>query len=93
MNKAQLIKEVSYDTGCNNALCERIVNSILDNIVCELAKGNSVNLSEFGMFTPKYRKNRTRRNLNAGEFVPISTRVTPAFKAGKLLKGAVIDDK
>lgn len=89
MNKTQLIKEVSNDTNCNRELCELIINSVLDNITCELSKGNNVNLSDFGIFAPKHRKKRVGRNPHTGEFIPIPARIMPVFKAGKGLKEVV----
>ena len=93
VNKIQLIKEVSGDTGFNKELCEKIINSVLDNISYELSRGNNVNLSDFGVFTPKQRKKRMGRNPHTGEFIPIPARIMPVFKAGKRLKEVVSGDK
>lgn len=93
MNKVQLIKEVSSDTGFNKELCERIINSVLDNITYELSRGNNVSLADFGVFAPKHRKKRMGRNPHTGEFVPIPARTMPVFKAGKRLKEVVINGK
>lgn len=93
MNKSQLIKEVSNCTDFSQSMCEKIINSTLDNITYELSRGNNVSLADFGVFTPKHRKKRMGRNPHTGEFVPIPARTMPVFKAGKRLKEVVINGK
>lgn len=91
MNKSQLIKEVSNCTGFSQSACEMIVNSVLNNITYELSKGNSVSLSDFGVFKPKYRKERIGRNPHTGKRVPIPARTMPTFQPDKKLKEVVIN--
>ena len=93
MNKSQLIKEVSSCTAYSQAMCEKIINSALDNITYELTRVNNVSLADFGVFTPKHRKKRMGRNPHTGELVPIPARTMPVFKAGKRLKEVVINGK
>lgn len=93
MNKSQLIKEVSNCTDFSQSMCEKIIDSTLDNITYELSRGNNVSLADFGVFTPKQRKKRMGRNPHTGEFIPIPARIMPVFKAGKRLKEVVGGDK
>lgn len=89
MTKNQIITEVSDCTGYSRGLCEEIINSLLDNIMFELSRGNNVSLSDFGVFKPRHRKKRMGRNPHTGEFIPIPARTMPTFKPGKKLKEVV----
>ncbi len=65
---------------------ERIVNTILDEIVRALADGNRVELRGFGAFTVKERKARVARNPRTGEPVRVADKKVPFFKTGKDLR-------
>ncbi len=65
---------------------ERIVNTILDEIVRALANGDRVELRGFGAFSVKYRKARTARNPRTGEPVKVDDKKAPFFKTGKELR-------
>ncbi len=65
---------------------ERIVNTILDEIVRALANGDRVELRGFGAFSVKYRKARTARNPRTGEPVEVADKKVPFFKTGKELR-------
>ena len=65
---------------------ERIVNTILDEIVHALSKGNRVELRGFGAFSVKHRKARLARNPRTGEPVDVSGKRAPFFKTGKELR-------
>jgi len=65
---------------------ERIVNTILDEIVRALANGDRVELRGFGAFSVKYRKARMARNPRTGEPVEVAEKKVPFFKTGKELR-------
>ncbi len=65
---------------------ERIVNTILDEIVRAMADGNRVELRGFGAFSVKYRKARIARNPRTGEPVHVGEKKVPFFKTGKELR-------
>ncbi len=65
---------------------ERIVNTILDEIVRALANGNRVELRGFGAFTVKERRARVARNPRTGEPVRVADKKVPFFKTGKDLR-------
>ena len=68
-----------------------VVQKTLDYIAEELAKGNKVELRNFGVFQIRTRKARVGRNPNAPEAnVPIPARSVVKFKAGKELRAAVL---
>ncbi len=65
---------------------ERIVNTIFDEIINAMAKGDRVELRGFGAFSVKKRDGRVGRNPRTGEAVTVDEKHVPFFKTGKLLR-------
>ena len=89
MNKTELIAAASESTGMTKKDTERVLNAAIDAITAELAKGNRVQLSGFGIFEVKNREARVGRNPRTKETIEIPATRTPVFKASKALKDAV----
>ena len=65
---------------------ERIVNTIFEEVVSALARGDRVELRGFGAFSVKRRDSRTGRNPRTGAAVDVEEKHVPFFKTGKLLR-------
>ena len=65
---------------------ERIVGTIFDEIIEDMAAGNRVELRGFGAFSVKRRDARQGRNPRTGESVSVEEKHVPFFKTGKLLR-------
>ena len=65
---------------------ERIVNTIFEEIIEAMARGDRVELRGFGAFSVKKRDARTGRNPRTGESVDVEQKYVPFFKTGKLLR-------
>lgn len=65
---------------------ERIVNTIFEEIIDAMARGERVELRGFGAFSVKKRDARMGRNPRTGESVPVPEKHVPFFKTGKLLR-------
>jgi|TARA_E500000305_G_scaffold111794_1_gene127635 integration host factor subunit beta len=65
---------------------ERIVNTIFEEIIEAMARGDRVELRGFGAFSVKKRDARLGRNPRTGESVPVDEKHVPFFKTGKLLR-------
>ncbi|MEM0937312.1 MAG: integration host factor subunit beta [Pseudomonadota bacterium] len=65
---------------------ERIVNTIFEEIIDAMARGDRVELRGFGAFSVKKRDARTGRNPRTGEAVDVDEKHVPFFKTGKLLR-------
>lgn len=89
MNKTELIASVAEKSGTTKKDAERVVNATLDTIAAELAKGNRVQLSGFGIFEVKSRQARVGRNPRTKEAVEIPATKQPVFKASKVFKDTV----
>ena len=65
---------------------ERIVDTVFDEIIDAMSRGNRVELRGFGAFSVKKRDARIGRNPRTGESVQVEEKFVPFFKTGKLLR-------
>lgn len=65
---------------------ERIVNTVFDEVIDALSRGDRVELRGFGTFSVKTRPGRTGRNPRTGESVEVDAKTVPYFKTGKELR-------
>ncbi|MBF6615523.1 MAG: HU family DNA-binding protein [Candidimonas sp.] len=89
MRKPELIAAIANDTQQTKTEVERTLNSFLEVVSSELAKGSDVALVGFGTFSVKKREAREGRNPQTGKPMTIAAARVPVFKAGSTLKGAV----
>ena len=90
MTKRDLVIHISEATGLVQQQVLDILQKTLDIVSETLAKGEKVELRNFGIFEIRVRKARTGRNPNhPGTDVPIPERAVVRFKAGKEMREAV----
>lgn len=65
---------------------ERIANTIFQEIIEAMARGDRVELRGFGTFSVKRRDARNGRNPRTGEAVDVEQKHVPFFKTGKQLR-------
>ena len=65
---------------------ERIINTIFDEIIVALSRGDRVELRGFGAFSVKSRNARQGRNPQTGDLVAVDAKRIPFFKTGKELR-------
>ena len=91
LTKRDLITRISAETGLNQAHVVEMVQKTLNYITESLAKGDKVELRNFGVFDVKISKARIGRNPNKPETdVPIPARSMVKFKAGKEMAAEVM---
>ncbi len=91
LTKRDLVIRISDETGLIQQQVLEVVQKTLDYIAESLAKGDKVELRNFGVFEVKTRKARIGRNPNAPETdVPIPTRSVVKFKPGKEMRAEVL---
>jgi nucleoid DNA-binding protein len=91
LTKRNLVTRISGETGLNQQQVFDVVQKTLDYIAGALAKGDKVELRNFGVFEIKIRKARVGRNPNKPENdVSIPARATVKFKAGKEMRIQVL---
>ena len=91
LTKRDLVMRISEETGLNQAQVFEVVQKTLNQITESLAKGDKVELRNFGVFDVKIRKARVGRNPQKPETdVPIPARSMVKFKAGKEMAAEVL---
>jgi nucleoid DNA-binding protein len=91
MTKRDIVIRISEETGLVQQQVLDVVQKTLDYISEALAKGDKVELRNFGVFEVKIRKARVGRNPNAPETdVPIPQRAVVKFKPGKEMREEVL---
>jgi nucleoid DNA-binding protein len=91
LTKRDLVVRISEETGIAQQQVLAVIQKNLDYISEALAKGNHVELRNFGVFTVKTSKARIGRNPNKPETdVPIPARSIVKFKPGKEMRERVI---
>src|SRR6516165_7812717 len=91
LTKRDLVIRISSETGLIQQQVLDVVQKTLDYIGEALAKGEKVELRNFGVFEVKVRKARIGRNPNApATDVPIPERSVVKFKPGKEMRAEVI---
>ncbi len=92
MNKTEWITDVVQRTGLPRKDAELALNAALDAITGAMARGEKVQLVNFGVFEVQQRRARTGRNPATGQQVEIPAGPVPQFRPGKLLRDAVKEE-
>ena len=85
---AERLSEVHPHLNQMQALA--VIQTLLDEIVTELSKGNRIEFRDFGVFDVVRRKPRTALNPKTLEKVLVAERMVVKFKPGRLLKAQVV---
>ena len=91
MKKSGLVEAVMKSAGIETKKqAELVVDTIFDTIVKTMSKGEEVAITGFGTFRVAKRAARMGVNPKTGEKIQIKASTKPKFRAGKLLKEAVL---
>src|SRR3954463_14576394 len=80
---------MSAGWGGNRRAARHALESVLDTITREVAKGEKVAITGFGSFEKRVRNARTDRNPQTGERIRAKKTHVPKFTAGQDLKNIV----
>ena len=89
MNKSGLVNRLAEEKGLPDSTAKEIVDTVFDDIIQTLIKGDRVEVRGFGSFKMKVYKGYTGRNPRSGEKVEVKPKRSLFFKAGKELKKRV----
>ena len=90
LTKRELVVTISNETGLVQHQVFDVVQRTLDHITDSLAKGNTVEIRNFGVFEVRLTKARVGRNPNIpGSSFVIPPRATVKFKSGKIMRQKV----
>ena len=83
MTKADIVKNISDQTGMDKTDVQMIAEKFMDEIKSSLQNNNNVYLRGFGSFIIKTRAEKTGRNISQNTAVIIAAHNIPAFKPSK----------
>ena len=86
MTKKDIILKVSDEANLKQIDVKKVVQKTFDCIIEALARGEKIELRNFGVFKIKQRKSRTGRNPRTGQVVPVPPRKVVVFKSGLEMK-------
>ncbi|MES2572529.1 MAG: HU family DNA-binding protein [Verrucomicrobiota bacterium] len=90
LTKRELVVQISNETGLVQHQVFDVIQKTLDHITEALAKGDNVELRNFGIMEVRLTKPRIGRNPNQpGSSFVIPARATVKFKAGKIMRQLV----
>ena len=91
MTKRDIVARIRQDSDLNQSQVMDLVQSTLDVMAEALARGETIELRNFGVFEVTIRKARIGRNPNRPDKdVPIPRVAVVRFKPGKELREAVL---
>jgi DNA-binding protein HU-beta len=89
VNKSQLIDALAGRYEGNRKQAAHALESVIDTITREVAKGEKVAITGFGSFEKRVRDARWVRNPRTGERIKAKKTAIPKFSAGADLKAVV----
>jgi len=89
MTKKDIVLKVSDETNLKQMDVKKVVQKTFDCIIDALARGENIELRNFGVFKIKQRKSRIGRNPRTGQVVPVPPRKVVVFKSGLEMKKKV----
>src|SRR5262245_2558910 len=90
MTKSQLVARLADDGGLSRKQIDELVNGLVDTIVKNVKKGESVKIAGLGIFRLRKMKARVGRNPQTGEAIKIPARKKVGFSVAKTFKESVL---
>lgn len=89
MNKNEFVDLVAERLETNRKAAAEAVEAVFDTVKSEVAKGERVAISGFGIFESIQRKARQARNPLDGSLVDVKAKLVPKFRPGTDFKSFV----
>ena len=89
VNKSQLIDAIATRYEGNRKAAQQALDTVLDTITREVAKGEKVAITGFGSFEKRVREARWVRNPQTGARIKAKKTSVPKFSAGQDLKNII----
>lgn len=80
MTKADIIKEIQEKTNLNRDVIKIVVDSFMDSVKDNMARGENIYLRGFGTFLLKERKEKKARIITKNETIIVPPHFKPFFK-------------
>ena len=92
MTKADMVNEISKQTGIEKVVVKKTVEAFMENIKGALKKNENVYLRGFGSFIVKKRAEKAARNISKNTTIVIPAHFIPSFKPAKTFVNIVKDN-
>lgn len=89
ITKREIAERIAEQHQLGQVQTLAVIQSFLDQIVEQLARGNRLEFRDFGVFETVTRKARIALNPKTLEKVPVKSRTVVKFKVGRRLKSKV----
>jgi integration host factor subunit beta len=83
ITKKDFVDRIAETTQCKHVVVKAVVQQFLDEIVCELAKGNRLEFRDFGVFEVSERAPRKAHNPQTLEPIDVPAKRRVKFKMGR----------
>ncbi|MDR2911419.1 MAG: integration host factor subunit beta [Bacteroidales bacterium] len=83
MTKADIVNEISKNTGIEKATVLKTVETFMETVKDSLVNGENVYLRGFGSFVVKKRAEKTARNISKNTTIIIPAHYVPSYKPAK----------
>ena len=89
LNKKDIVELVSEEAHLSKKEARNAVDIIFDHISDALIDGQEVNITNFGVFSPKVRKARDGTDPKSHKRITINEKRSVSFRLSKQLKGSI----
>ncbi|MCZ7606300.1 MAG: integration host factor subunit beta [Planctomycetota bacterium] len=86
ITKKELVLRIAENTHQKQTITRDIIQLFIDEVINELARGNRLELRDFGVFEVKVRRSRKARNPKTGAEVRVPEKRVVTIKPGKKMK-------
>jgi DNA-binding protein HU-beta len=83
MTKADIVNEISKNTGIEKITVQKTVEAFMEAVKDSLVTNKNVYLRGFGSFIVKKRAKKTARNISKNTTIVIPEHFIPSFKPAK----------
>ena len=84
--KKEFVDKIAEQTRAKRVTVKAIVQTFLDEIAAELAKGNRLEFRDFGVFETRTSAARVAQNPKTLEPVHVPAKRTVKFKIGRIMR-------
>lgn len=89
MTKAEIVQQISRQTGIESHVVMQVVEGMMESIKNSMIDGENVYLRGFGSFIIKRRAKKTARNISKNTTIIVTAHDIPVFKPSKSFKEEV----
>ncbi len=86
MNRSELEKVISTNTGVSLSQTKEVVNELIDQVADALHRGESVTIAGLGKFEMRGKNTKHYVNPKTGEVRTLPARKSPGFKFGNAFR-------